>query len=1088
MTAHNQTNVTLNLQQNETLARRGVLEQARAMGWNAYAHNGRPGWSYPVYDLDGDSSARRWKNYDSNGKPKYLWIGGGRGVHYYHTPDLGQAVRDAGGVLYLAAGEIDLLTFRAAGLNNVVSFFGEALIPSGFVGWLDALGVAQLVTFPDRDDTGIKSAIKLRDALSGSGVHLEVLALPGDVGDKGDTNDLWQLVGFDSAAFVAALETCARLDLPAPTPRPKRRRARRTAAPGPLQDGAPVRWDDERALWLERVVKPALDSAAPIVKPYKGDGWRHSPDPARPDDNPSFRISYDIHGDGVPMDASGPVDGGWRTVAAWLGLPSFMQWWRDNRAPASAPATPSSSSARPAPVGKNVNNGAKRYTPAARTDADLPGDALQTGAATVPTGGNRRRPPAGFPVDLLINAPYLSDADLPGGDLLINSDTGTGKTTWAKQQFPDGSLCVPTHRIKLNRQHARAFNAGDYTQLGDGDRLASDRIVITPNSIKSLVGSAGVRAYDAVYIDEVEQVLAHTVGETIKDHSGTLQVLEQIVKQARRVVATDAHAGALAYNWLKALRPDVTTVFNERPRDRGTLQVYDDKHDLFDALDLWLVKHPGETAALACSSRKLLLQAARRFEALYPGAVLAVHQHVNPDDEQVNGFLANPDDHTRQYRLICYTTTMGSGIDIQTPIGAVFGLFGPNPLTATECQQMTDRFRNRRETHIWLPNPDKPGDRPDDADQLERDQLATAIRTGNVSHFDDNGIPVTTPAQRHQLALWAKVQAARNTSLNRLRDEYLALAYGYTTVTSGAGSAFADALQDELEALRLQLDKEEREAVCSAEPVDGDTYQHLQRTGAATSAHRHGFQRWKIERVAGRDVNDLVRVAIEGDTPDAPPVLVSRSVYSLLQRGPQRAALRRFVDARYRSYDELKESDRMNARDALPIRKHRTQIKALFDSVTAFLFDGRQLDAATTWTRDDLEQLAHQLIALNDDLLRSHFGLRSDSSTSGPALVRRVMERYGLKITSEQRMENGKRYRVYHLDSETLALWNALSASHERARKARITQNPELQSLGVTGFEQLPPPPAAKRPTQPALLPEQPDERPHLFAFFSREV
>ena len=163
------------------LTTRGIAQSAASMGWQAGSGSYSRGWTYPVYDLNGSEIARRWKAYDSNAHPKYLWLDGTKAQIYHVGAGLRDAITEAGGVLYIANGEPAVLTLHAAGLLNVLAIFGENVtdeMKPTFAADLTALGVLTVRYYPDKDAHGQRAAAKLRDALQGSAITFDCRVFP----------------------------------------------------------------------------------------------------------------------------------------------------------------------------------------------------------------------------------------------------------------------------------------------------------------------------------------------------------------------------------------------------------------------------------------------------------------------------------------------------------------------------------------------------------------------------------------------------------------------------------------------------------------------------------------------------------------------------------------------------------------------------------------------------------------------------------------------------------------------------------------------------------------------------------------------
>lgn len=188
----------------QLLSDRGILAPALEAGWQP---NGT-GWLYPV------TEGLRWKAFDSSHKPKYLWKEGNATTSKYYLLDGAlEAIQETGEV-YIASGEPDVLTYRAAGILNTLSFFGEGNIPVTLAEDFAEMGITSVTYYIDRDRAGEKSARKVLALLDGKGFTVQIARVPDVLGDKGDINKLWQYCEFDEAKFASLLGDCPWIDLP----------------------------------------------------------------------------------------------------------------------------------------------------------------------------------------------------------------------------------------------------------------------------------------------------------------------------------------------------------------------------------------------------------------------------------------------------------------------------------------------------------------------------------------------------------------------------------------------------------------------------------------------------------------------------------------------------------------------------------------------------------------------------------------------------------------------------------------------------------------------------------------------------------
>lgn len=193
------------------------------------------GWLYD-FKAPPNGTATRWKSFYSRKDDapeneqshwqKYRWYPEKpAGVHYFYPPGrvLTDAIQQHNGTLWLVGGDIAGMTMFEAGIANSVSTFGDHL-PASFADDVKRWGVMMLYVVPDRDESGLAWAKRVRDALVGSDVIPYFVALPYPLTkNKGcDVNDFWLESSRDHAAFKLALLDCEEWVLPEAEPQQPR--------------------------------------------------------------------------------------------------------------------------------------------------------------------------------------------------------------------------------------------------------------------------------------------------------------------------------------------------------------------------------------------------------------------------------------------------------------------------------------------------------------------------------------------------------------------------------------------------------------------------------------------------------------------------------------------------------------------------------------------------------------------------------------------------------------------------------------------------------------------------------------------------
>ena len=180
------------------------------------------------------------------------------------------------------------------------------------------------------------------------------------------------------------------------------------------------------------------------------------------------------------------------------------------------------------------------------------------------------------------------------------------------------------------------------------------------------------------------------------------------------------------------------------------------------------------------------------------------------------------------------------------------------------------------------------------------------------------------------------------------------------------------------------------------------------------------------------------------------------ALYDELHTPEARAALIRFTDLTDTDAHAL-DADRSEEADHLPLpkRRHRALRRRLARVLLDAVF-GRVWSAETELTADQIDQRLSDLLALHRDDLRDLLGHRDDQSQNPVAVLRWLLDKYGLKLTSHQRrIGGGQRERVYTLDAERLARMDDNARQRraylERQRTERAAAggdlNPEYNAL-----------------------------------------
>jgi hypothetical protein len=981
----------------ERLAKRGILQVALRAGWTGAKHE----WVYPVRDLYGHQLAQRSKAYDSNAKPKYRWLPAKpKGCDYYYPPfpaseTLLNAIAQDDGCIYIAAGEIDVLTYAQANIVNVLAWFGETSVPRHFNAHLQNLGVRHVVYLPDKDDAGLKSAIKVRDALLNSDITFEARSLPDSLPAKADTNDLWCELDFDTSAFRQYIINAPTLKLPEP---------RTTNLLDAFKPQYQPRVDDGDLAQLAKNIERALG-----IHHYNGDGWSHAiPCLFKRHEHDDVRPASSWHQD-MHIFHCHKCGETWlaKDVAVQLG----MDWQRQ----------------RPERDGVSL-----------------------TDLAQVPDGDNKpslqdrvrdvyAEP---FTADMTVNMPYVSELDLnalPNHSLLVRSAIGTGKTELvhrliqhkAQELGYQPTVLVVTHRQALAQNIAERLGMECYKDLDSAWYRSAPQLVIVYNSLWKLGAmNEPIPQYDLLVIDEIEQFHNHLGGNTFTggEAKRAYDMLRQLVVSAGRVVGLDAHASDISGAWLHTLLPLVTTIDNTYTPNKGTMTLHANSETIVERA-LQIADADEGTVVIPTSSKA----EAQRLEYLFKERYGEEHVYMicaeNSESAEAQAFIRDINTRLPKLKLFIYSPSLGTGIDIKVPVRAVCAVFKGHHLPAGDLHQLLGRCRSTQETHAYV-QPVK-GRRLDDWQMIYNMHERNAIRTGEICDFNQEGIYAITPIQQSMLKLLSLLEASRNRSINDLLSYFVSLSQGYHVCYHDGEN---HALREELRESKQILAKIERHNVMQAEPIDHAQMDLHRQEGTLTPEIRAGHRRWLIEDSVGCTLDD--------------------QLYDDLHAPKAREHLRHFTDLATDEL-ELRQRDQQQASDdhLLHQRNHHTMRQRLLKRLIRDVWGEEGLEAGTELglSKADITARMTDFMQLHLVDLVTFFKWRADQSQQSVAILRWMLSQIGLKLESEQVMRDGQRFRVYRINSDDYEK----QRHYARLRREHLLEQARLrleeaEALGIT--------------------------------------
>lgn len=966
---------TTNLEINTRQAYTSLAEYAAMQGAPASAFVAH-GWSSTLTDKrdsDGDyrpalkfrtANGERWRFMDGAPQPKQKYTSAyGFERCWYDLDKAVQIAQDTGQPLIIANGEASIVVGQYHGLP-VACVSGGGETPSftpELIGQLQERYSGRVLIAYDCDNTGRGNAPALAVQLRTFGIDAAAIDL--GLNDKGDIANFCKLHGQDAARMIAECPT-----LPDPPKAEQPRREPRESAPRPTSGD--VDWQYERRLWWIELVRPAIDAATPRRK------GKHFEciNPHHSDEHPSARISTRKDPDGLYVCTCGAHSRD--AVASWLGLPTFMEWWKEHRRP------------------QFSTRGVGRQR---REKQAEPPIADRVKAVDLPP----------FTADLTVNLPYVSSMDklefAGWRAVLIKSATGTGKTKLIADVIEEFERDTGrTARVLYLTYRVSLVHNGGVQRFGciahdDGLPLNLQRAaprIATP--LDSLDKYAGL-TFDFIVVDELSQVLPHTgAGTMYGDEPGrNFRVMKDLMHETRHFFGMDAHLTDIEIAFVRQLCQDVLAVENIYRPDKGTI-TFTSSDTLVIARARELIAEDDGCVAIACTSKE---QSEALFEMLAAEFGADNGMLINSDvsnSADVSAYIRAINERVKTTRFLIYTSSIGTGVDITTRIRAKLAICGRLPVAPADIVQMIGRFRNADECMIYV-QPSE-GQAETDAEAIARANMQTAIATAKIADFEAYHLRPYDANLLGANRLLSLYEAQRNRAMNNPLSYTVAyaLADGYTVAYQDGENK---AIRAELKAARQSIRAEIDELALIVEPQTREQFQEHRKKGTVTRAVHAGRLRDLVENTVGLTITPALRDRLR--TPN------------------KRAAIITAADI-FDTLDALKEQDRAESKYLMKDRKHRALRRSFLEDAIRLIFGCKIAalpDMLNEWTEGDFAERLGEFVTQYQEQLTRLLKWRADKNGhTARSFVRWLLRQFDMHLSQKRVGRGDNRYWVYSVD------------------------------------------------------------------------
>lgn len=959
--------------------RQGAPDEAFiAAGVHVVTYRGRPALKFP----DGNGSFRirytdglepRW---DSPKGYQMTWYG------------VAQALTLSPDKLILANGISGVIAVQWHGIPAFCVSGGEMATPDKAM--LDELRAVaagrEIIIAADSDAPGRKQAAKRARQLIDAGFIVRAVDL--QLGENGDFADFVKVHDKQALNLLA--------DLPEiPPAEPQQTKISYTGA------------GDEHLAEYERMVIAAIERAAGLMH---GKHF-HCINPKHQDEHASARVGQGKKGTMYYCTCDT-----FRlfTVAGWLGLPTFRQWLKDTYPDAM----------------RSVSKTARR----AHIKGEKKADRARINGGQSAFGKLPDLLP--FTADMTVNLPDMRQIDraLIKGKrtLAIKSATGGYKTAFIGQlisELPKTSTVLGlTHRVALVNDISNRFGILDYKKFKNDYARIAQRLISTIDSAHKQAG----RKFDFLVLDESAQGLTHLINAgTLKGKAPrSLEVIEQLIRDAGTVIFADANNNDTVMEWLKGIRPDVFTIENTyRPTRAQTVFL-----PTYSGAVQMAVNRVGQgngTVLIPCAAQSTARKIHKLLARLYPDKRGRVISARNSQTADVQEFLTTINDDLPALDWLVFTSSMGTGVNIHCPVAAVVGIAG-QPVAPADFMQMIGRARHAETRFVYAPECAGGG------------ETNTQTLLGNRQRAARYSGYFGTPQPDSGVQKLAHLEAVHTAQQNREMATYRDYLAAYLQADGSApGEGNQQPSRATLEALKHiteEMAQSRKQNALTLQPITKDQLDTLRDSGVElTDAILDAHLRYKIERASGLTIT---------------PAIYDKLHTAEAQRRIARLAT--LID----DEQALIEFDYQQANERIPLHQRRnwTASRRVFMAVLKQAFGIRRIDdlktALVAMPRDELAQRVGFIGVDYRDELTALFGWRPDGHDAGldnpVGLFRWLCARYFIKFESKRIRQGDKLTYAYSIDStefdENMRIARARNAAR-LAEKNEMFQKREDNTL-----------------------------------------
>ena len=293
--------------------------------------------------------------------------------------------------------------------------------------------------------------------------------------------------------------------------------------------------------------------------------------------------------------------------------------------------------------------------------------------------------------------------------------------------------------------------------------------------------------YDLIIIDEVEQVLAHFLSETIGSKRYKIyKIFSRLIKEAKRVIVLDSDISWVSFNTLTSIieenqqtevNKSVHIHINQYKSENQLIRMYQYDGQIIEEIKKNILA--GKRVYISANSKNRIKVLDKMLSELEKSENIRIPRleitSENSKSKEVQQFILSVKTEILKYQVILSSPSLGTGIDItfennSRKIDHVFGIYETQVNNHFDIDQQLSRVRHPKEISVFVAP--RIFNFETELGVVEQDVQNEFLKELSISNFQINQSPSKSELSSF-IRLCVRLVSYSRHSMNRLRLNFI---------------------------------------------------------------------------------------------------------------------------------------------------------------------------------------------------------------------------------------------------------------------------------------------------------------------------